>query len=437
MPPSPFTLDTFPSAILHVDGDAFFASVEQAVRPELKGRPVVTGRERGIIACASYEAKALGIRRGVALHEARARCPGLVVLPSDYETYSLYSRRVFAILRRASPQVEEYSIDEGFADLTGLRRVFRASYPEIARRLQETIRAELDLTVSAGLSLTKSLAKLASKFRKPGGFTAVRGRHIHLFLQRTPLEAVWGFGPNTVSLLAKHGLRTAFDFAVRPEAWAERLLGKTGREIWNELRGRPVHAVSPDPSRPRASISRGQTFSPPSADRNVVQAALFRNLEAAFAKLRRHRLKAGQLTVSLRRRDFGEAGLEARLNRATAATHEAVPLVRRLFDHLFLEGAEYRATLVVLSRLEDDRLEQPDLFEDRLRIERLDRASRAMDAVNARFGRRALSLGPALFLHPRPPGERNERPWRQAAGLLPGETVRRRLRLPRLRLKGV
>ena len=123
----PFTLHSFPHAIVHFDGDAFFTSVEQALHPDLKGRPVVTGQERGIIACASYEAKALGIKRGVALHEARRMCPDLVVLPSDYETYSLFSKRMFDIARRYTPMVEEYSIDEGFADLTGLRRVFHAS----------------------------------------------------------------------------------------------------------------------------------------------------------------------------------------------------------------------------------------------------------------------------------------------------------------------
>ncbi len=436
MLPSPFMLDSFPSAILHVDGDAFFSSVEQAVQPELKGRPVVTGKERGVITCASYEAKAMGIKRGVALHAARAICPKLVILPSDYETYCLYSQRIFAIMRRYSPLVEEYSIDEGFADLSGLRRVFRASYPEIARRLQDTIRAELDLTVSAGLSLSKSLAKLASKYRKPSGFTAVQGRYIHLFLQHTPLDKVWGFGPNTVQLLSKHGLRTAYDFVARPEAWAQRVLGKTGRELWNELRGRPVCAVNPQPRASCASIGKCKTFSSPSADRNFVQAALIRNLESAFIKLRRHHLKTGHLTVILRQHDFRDDGLEARLNRATASTHEAVSPARIMVDRLFRAGTEYRATSVILGRLEDDRLEQPDLFADRLRIEKMTRASRTVDAINARFGKHTVNLGSALFLGRLEKNDRDERPWRKTA-LLPGETGRRRLYLPRLKLGAV
>ena len=117
----PLHLSSYPRAIAHIDGDAFFTSVEQAIHPEWKGKPVVTGKERGIIACASYEAKALGIKRGVRLHEAKAMCRELIVVPSDYETYSLYSKRMFGIFRDFSPMVEEHSIDEGFVDLTGLR----------------------------------------------------------------------------------------------------------------------------------------------------------------------------------------------------------------------------------------------------------------------------------------------------------------------------
>ncbi len=120
---APFMLASYPQAILHLDADAFFASVEQALDPSLRGKPVVTGRERGIIACASYEAKARGIQRGIPLFQAEKLCPGLVVLPDDYETYSLFSKRMFNILRRYTPAVEEYSIDEAFADLAGMRRV--------------------------------------------------------------------------------------------------------------------------------------------------------------------------------------------------------------------------------------------------------------------------------------------------------------------------
>ncbi len=126
MSTQPLTISSWPRAIMHVDADAFFASCEQAVHPELKGRPVITGKERGIVAAASYEAKAKGVSRGVRLADVKKICPDAVILPSDYETYSLFSVRMFEILRRFSPDVEEYSIDEAFVDLTGLRRRSRA-----------------------------------------------------------------------------------------------------------------------------------------------------------------------------------------------------------------------------------------------------------------------------------------------------------------------
>ncbi len=425
------SLRSYPRAILHVDGDAFFTSVEQSIHPAWKGRPMVTGQERGIIACASYEAKALGIKRGVALHEARRMCPDLLVVPSDYETYSLYSKRMFDILRHYTPIVEESSIDEGFADLTGLRRVHRASYEEIARRIKDEIQRALDLTVSVGLSLTKGLAKLCSKFRKPDGFTAVPGYHVHLLLQRTPLAEVWGFGPNTVNLLEKQGLKTAYDFAMKPEAWAGRLLGKIGREIWHELRGSSIYAVNPEEKNTYLTISKCKTFTAPSADREFVYAKLVRNVESACIKLRRHGLRARFICAALRRRDFSQAALEARLTRATSAPQEMLPVVRAMFDRLYEPGVEYRTTMVALGEIEADRAVQGDLFEDAVRIERMERAARVIDSVNEWYGKHKLALGPSLFLNRAPPGPRNVAPLRKT-NLLPGETARRRINLPRL-----
>lgn len=425
------TLHSYPRAIVHFDGDAFFASVEQAIHPELKGRPIVTGRERGIIACASYEAKALGVARGITLAEARKKCPALVILPSDYETYSLYSKRMFDIMRRYTPVVEEYSIDEGFADLSGLRRVFHASYEEIARRMQNDVRAELDITVSVGLSLSKGLAKLASKFRKPAGFTAVAGNHLHLFLPRIALEKVWGFGPNTVHLLKKYGLQTAWDFVSRPEAWAEKLMGKIGKEIWNELRGNAMYPVTTEEKSTYYTISKCKTFAEPTRDRDRVFARLTRNVESAFIKLRRHKLRARELQVTLRFQDFTYEGIEARLQRPTAATQEVMPLVRGLFERVWRDGREYRATVVVLGRLEPDRGEQFELFEDRVRIDKMTAVSGVIDAVNERYGKHTLSLGSSLFLGRKPSTGRGTLPWRKRE-LLEGETFRQRLKLPRL-----
>lgn len=431
---APFTLSSFPRAVLHVDGDAFFTSVEQSVHPHLKGAPVVTGKERGIIACASYEAKALGIKRGVSLWEAKRLCPELVILPSDYETYSIYSKRMFEIMRRFTPEVEEYSIDEGFADITGMRRLFRCSYKDIALQMQAAVQRELDLTVSIGLSLTKCLAKIASDYRKPNGITAVRGKHIHLFLQRVPLADVWGIGPSAQQLLGKYGIHTAYDFALRDERWVRKMLHKPGWEIWQELRGHSIKKLELEARPPQASIMKGKTFSAPSMDRDYIYAKLIRNVESAFIKLRRYNMRAGELSVHLRAKDYNERGVGARLNRATSNALEAMPLIRQMFNQLFETGKEYRSTTVVLGRMESDRQQQYDLFEDRVRIERMRELGQVVDRINGRYGKHRIFLGTGLALGGIELNERDQPCWRKL-NLLQGETKRRRIRIPRLDLK--
>ena len=147
---SPLTIQHLPRAIVHIDGDAFFAACEQSRNPVLKGKPVVTGKERGIAASMSYEAKACGVTRGMRISEIKRRCPQVVLLPSDYETYSLLSKRLFAIVRRYTPDVEEYSIDECFADLTGLQRALKGSYSQIAARIKQALDVELGVYLFRG-----------------------------------------------------------------------------------------------------------------------------------------------------------------------------------------------------------------------------------------------------------------------------------------------
>src|SRR5512136_921250 len=223
-----FITHNWPRAIIHCDGDAFFTSCEEAIHPELKGKPIITGGERGIVACASYTAKKLGIKRGVPLHQAQALCPEIVILPSDYETYSLFSRRMFAIIRRFTPQVEEYSIDEAFADITGMRRALHASYEAITFQIKKEIERELGIGVSVGLSITKVLAKVASKHQKPGGFTVIPGRLIARYLHGLPVEKIWGIGQATTNYLNKMGIRTALEFARLPERTTKERFTKPG-----------------------------------------------------------------------------------------------------------------------------------------------------------------------------------------------------------------
>jgi len=291
----PLTISSWPQAILHLDADAFFASCEQAIHPELKGRPVITGKERGIVAAMSYEAKARGVQRGMRLFEVKKVCPDAVILPSDYETYSLFSVRMFELMRRFSPDVEEYSIDEAFVDLTGLRRSFHGSYETIAEKMRKAIETELGITVSVGVSLSKVLAKVGSKHKKPNGLTMIAGRDIHRYLQDLPIEKVWGIGPNTAAFLRKFGITSALDFARKDERFVQQHLSKPYQEVWHELNGRSVYPVVLESKSAYQSISKTRTFTPASPDETFVFAQLAKNLENACIKARRYKLAATRL----------------------------------------------------------------------------------------------------------------------------------------------
>ena len=421
---------SWPRAIVHIDGDAFFASCEQAINPALRGKPVVTGKERNIVAAASYEAKVFGVHRGVALWDARKLCPGLVVLPSDYETYSLFSKRLFTIIRRYTPDVEEYSIDEAFADLTGLRRFHRAAYETIAARIQEDVSRELGITVSAGVSITKTLAKIASKKKKPAGRTIANGRSVTMLLADLPIEDVWNIGPQTAALLKQYGLDTAGQFADAPELFVKRLLTKPGLGTWQELNGHAVFPLNTSERTTPHSISKTKTFTPPSQDAAYVFAHLAKNVENAALKARRYQLAPRMITIVLRTQEFRSVGIDARLSRPTAFPLELLPLARTLFERLVRPATKYRATGVVLKNLVPARLAQLTLFEDPEHLTRVRRLYDAVDALRERYGKyvvhHATSLAAHQMQHLSTRGDVPER----ARTLLPRETKRRRLPLP-------
>lgn len=432
----PLTIHSWPGAILHLDADAFFASCEQAINPELKGKPVITGKERGIVAAASYEAKAMGVKRGMRLFEAKKVCPDVVLIPSDYETYSIFSVRMFEILRRFSPDVEEYSIDEAFIDLTGLRRSFHGSYGHIAGKMQETIERELGITVSVGVSLTKVLAKIGSKHKKPKGLTLISGRDIHIFLRTLPVDKVWGIGPNTSAFLKKLRIFTALEFARKDERFIKKYFSKPYREIWHELNGRSVYPVVSESKSDYQSISKTKTFTPPSCEKQFVFAQLSKNLENACIKARRHKLAASRLMVFLRKQNFRDIGIEIKLNRPTAYPAELFEPLTKAFHHIYSPDTLYRSTGVVLAGIVPGNSVQYSLFDDTAKIEKMERIYISLDRLSARFGKHTVQHASSLpaKLHAQHAGERGDIPARRTA-LFRGENKRQRLGLPMLNVK--
>jgi DNA polymerase-4 len=427
----PLTLSSFPRAILHIDGDAFFASCEQSRRPKLQGRPVVTGKERGIAASMSYEAKARGVMRGMRLADIRKVCPDAVILPSDYETYSLLSKRFFAIVRRYTPDVEEYSIDECFADLTGLRRPLRMPYLKIAERIKKELDAELGFTFSVGLAPNKVVAKLASKWQKPSGLTAIPGRELHRFLAKLPVEKVWGIGPNTTAFLHKHGIRTALEFAQRQEPWVKRYLSKPFYQIWQELNGQYIFELVTGEHETYYSIQKVKTFTPASSDRAFVFAQLAKNIENACIKARKYKLAAQRVVIFLRTQQFRDTGLEIDLSGPTQFPNDILRAVTPAFEDLFDPSAAYRATGVILLKLTEAYYGQLDLFGETIRLQRLSNLYESVDTLREKYGKHTVFLGASFLAHQsaQHDGERGHVPERKL-DLLPGETARKRLGIP-------
>lgn len=428
-----FTLHSFPRAIIHIDGDAFFVSCEVAKNPSLRGKPVATGAERGIASALSYEAKARGITRAMRVSDMKKICPEIIILPSDYETYSLYSKRMYDIVRRYTPQVEEYSIDECFADITGLRRSHHTSYEEIARSIKRDLETELGITFSLGLGPTKVLAKVGSKWKKPAGLTVIPARDAHLFLAQLPAEKIWGIGPQTAAFLLKHGIHTAIDFANRPFEWVHKHLTKPHHEMWHELRGTLVWELTLGEKHDYQSISKTKTFTPPSKDKEFVFSQLSKNIENACIKARRHTLAAREVSFFLKTQDFRYAGRTLALSRATALPQEILPLVRDLFDAVYRPDTLYRATGIVLSKLGETQSGQMDLFDAALKAETVSEIYKAIDDLSEKYGKHTVFLGSSFkaLSTPSHHGARGIASQR-SANIFKGETKRQHLRIPML-----
>ena len=387
-----FCVSSWPDAIAHIDADAFFVECERATNPLLRGKAVVVGKERGIATALSYEAKALGIKRGMRIVDIKKQFPGVVVLNSDYEKYSMFSVRMFEIVRRFSPVVEEYSIDEAFVDLKGLRAFYKKSYRELAVLIQKSIKEELGISVSLGVAPTKVLAKIASKLKKPGGIVIIKAKEIQNYLN-IPVGSVWGIGPNTEALLAKFNIHTAIEFAKTDIAFLSRILSKPYIQIHRELRGEKVFDVDPSYKSSYKSISKATSFKPIS-DKNMLFAKIAKNVEDAAFKARRYALAPSRIAVFLKTDNFATKSVKLKLRTPTNITSHLLEYARIGFEKIYKEGKRYRQTGVVLLNLTTKK--RYDLFEDFTYLKKSARLYGIIDDVNTKFGRHSISVASTL-----------------------------------------
>jgi len=413
------SLHTKQKVILHMDGDAFFVAVEVAKNPKLKGLPVVTGEERGIVSALSYEAKALGITRGMPIFKLKKEFPQVIIMPGDYASYAHYSEMMFNIVRRYADDVEEYSIDECFADLTGLDRPLKMSYIEIAQRIQKEITEELGLSISVGVAPTKVLAKVASKWKKPNGFTVIgiaeknaeknvkkiaeqtaSKNSPEKFLGETPIGKIWGIGPQTTIFLKKKGINTAQDFASKSREWINDNLSKPHEAIWLELNGVSVMPIDPNPKTSYDSVQKTRSFHPASNDSIFLFSQLSKHIEDACAKIRHFDLVAKHVSIFLKTKNFEYITHKFNLDTPTNAPEIITDLAQKHFHKIFRKQVLYRTTGVTLAGLvsKESVTIQGDLFGGGLKTETTKKGEKyeiihkQIDMLEEKFGRNVVYL---------------------------------------------
>jgi DNA polymerase-4 len=386
-------------SILHLDADAFFASVEQRDDPGLRGRPVAVGT--GVVASCSYEARRHGVRTGMRLSEARRCCRGLVVIPGEYPRYEQAARRILAICQDRTPVVEVAALDDLYLDLTQPGRA--PDDPEvghIASDLRTAIRDETRLSVSVGVGSNKLVARVATKAAKPGRQELVRPGDERDYLAPWPVPVLPGAGGQVAGRLERLNVYRVGEVAAMPVGVMQGLFGAQGRRLHHLARGDDPRPV--EPARPRQSVSRSTSFDPPLSDRAFLQAMLAYLLERACSWLRFQGLLARGLSLTIRYGDYRSATGHETFRLATADERRLREAAADRFDRLYQRRLPLRYLGFCLSPLAAQDT-QPVLFTDP--DEERERRLRAVkDAVRRRFGFTALLSGATLRL-----GERLDR----------------------------
>ena len=385
--------------ILHADMDAFYASVEQRDRPELRGLPVVVGgpSDRGVVAAASYEARRFGIHSAMPTAEARRLCPEAVFLRGDMKRYATESRKIFAIFRDSAPRVEGLSLDEAFLDLSGTLRAL-GSPREVGERLRSRVRKELELVVSVGIAPVKMVAKIASAMAKPDGLLEVAAKDVKDFLSPLPVRRLWGVGAVSEGRLRRSGFETVGDLAKADRERLAALLGDWGVSLARLARGEDVREV--EPYRDAVSYSEENTFATDITDRRVLEATLLTHAEAVARRLRRDGVQARTVVLKIRlarvrSESSGRYRMITRRVTLKEPTDDGDRIAsegRRLLSRLF-SGEPIRLLGVGTLNLVDGGERQPDLFAPPGIDPRRGELNRALDQIRDRFGPDAVQRG--------------------------------------------
>lgn len=383
--------------ILHVDMDAFYASVEQLDDPSLKGKPVIVGadpkqgRGRGVVAACSYEARRFGVHSALPIGRAWKLCPQGVFVRPRMERYMEVSGRVMEILRRFTNLVEPLSIDEAFLDVTGSTALFGAPV-QIARAIKKQIRDDTGLTASAGVAPNKFLAKIASDLKKPDGLVVVEHGQVDEFLSDLPIKRLWGVGPKTEERLREAGLHTIGAIRARTEDELRQMLGMSlGSHLHELARGHDERPVVPD-WEPK-SISNETTFEEDTRDRELLVQTIRRLSESVGRRLRRENYRARKVTLKLRYEPFETHTRQVSVKQPVDTDEEIMRLALSLFSQFTLDR---RIRLIGVGTGEivrpGDGPTQLGLFEEPKK-EKESIIDKTVDAIRERFGQSGIRRG--------------------------------------------
>ena len=427
MPPTPasFLLRPRPRDLMLVDLDCFYASVERVRDPALRGRPVIVGglpHERGVVACASYEARRYGVHAGMPLFQAERRCPRqqTVFLRGDHAAYLEASRRVMEVLERFTPQVEPLSLDEAFLDMRGCER-HHATWLHAAEKIHRSVKEETGLDVSIGIGGARAVASIATAMAKPGGMLEVRRGEEAAFLADLPLRFLPGVGGRTHEALERFNLRTIGDLAAVPEEIMEATFGRTGTTLARRARGEDAdldsHPVGTRTPKTR-SISRETSFARDTADPRLVDGMLSYLAQRAARTLREDHLLARSVGVRIRYADFKTVEKRRRLRKPSDRDEDILQLVRALWPLCWERRVKLRlvgVTLHGLRREGDRQLDLLELLDDqghgaiagRGGGDAMGQIDSALDHIRDRHGFGAVVRGRAIGLLKTTPAHRN------------------------------
>ncbi|MGE3407592.1 MAG: DNA polymerase IV [Pirellulales bacterium] len=382
--------------ILHVDMDAFYASVEERENPRLVGQPVIVGgtpEGRGVVAAANYAAREYGVHSAMPAVTAHRLCPRGVFLPCRMDFYAAVSRRIRTIFERFTSLVEPLSLDEAFLDVTGSERLFGPSV-EIGRRIKQVIRQELQLVASVGVAPNKFLAKIASDLKKPDAFVVVEPDQVQEFLDPLSVGRIWGVGKVTGQVFQRLGIRTIGQLRELPAARLTELFGTSGDHYWRLAHGIDDRQVIPD--REAKSISHETTFAADISDPQILRAWLIELAEQVARRLRRHDLKGRTVELKVRFADFRTISRSLTLAQPSNITQELMRAGIELLTARLPQGhPPVRLLGFGVSGLTATGPSQQQLFQepDRERQRGLDQVA---DQIAERFGKHALRRGTRL-----------------------------------------